>query len=157
MLEITETSTLTDTVAAFALVAQLRASGVLVAIDDMGAGYSTLAFLARSHADMVKMDRSLLMHAMDSGHPPDMLRKLVAACAVLCPCVVVEGIETEEELQAVQHSGAQGMQGFLIQTPDLHPPWLQQAFAIVSDGYAGTMRDDAAPVSPPLKPCAPPA
>lgn len=132
VLEITETSAVPASAAAFALLARLRACGASIAIDDMGAGHSTLEFLARSQADVVKMDRSLLAHALQSPGRPDMLRDLVAACAVLCPCVVVEGIETAAEFAAVQQSGARGLQGFLIQVPELQPSWLKPAKAIVA-------------------------
>ena len=131
VLEITETSAVPTSAEAFDLLAQLRACGARIAIDDMGAGHSTLEFLARSLADVVKMDRNLLIHALHSPAPADMLRNLVAACSVLCPCVVVEGIETAAEFAAVQQSGARGLQGFLIQVPELKPAWLKPALAIV--------------------------
>ncbi len=136
VLEITETSAVPTSAETFDLLAQLRARGARIAIDDMGAGHSTLEFLARSLADVVKMDRNLLIHALHSPAPADMLRNLVAACSVLCPCVVVEGIETAAEFAAVQQSGARGLQGFLIQVPELKPVWLNPALAIVAGDAA---------------------
>ncbi|WP_082493455.1 EAL domain-containing protein [Acidovorax sp. Leaf160] len=132
VLEIKETSGVPASAETFELLARLQGCGARIAIDDMGAGHSTLEFLARSQADVVKMDRNLVVHALHSPAPADMLRKLVAACSVLCPCVVVEDIETPAEFAAVRQSGARGLQGVQIQVPELKPAWLKSGQAIVA-------------------------
>ncbi|WP_024888758.1 EAL domain-containing protein [Luteimonas huabeiensis] len=124
--EITETAPVRHPIEALSLIAGLQARGVRVALDDLGAGHATLAFLARSRADLAKIDRSVLFR------PPDALRELVRACADHCPCVVVEGIESEADLAAARHAGAHAAQGFHVGRPTTTPPWLTGPAVTVS-------------------------
>lgn len=141
-LEITETSVIMHSSQAMALIEDLQFYGAHIALDDMGAGHSSLEFLSTAGADVVKIDRSILLRACDLGHSPDLLRNLVQVCADYCPCVVVEGVETTAELRVARYAGAQAIQGFLIQKPSKQPEWLRQENAVVIDAFGEFDHDE---------------
>lgn len=135
--EITETSAIADSEEALALIAGLRSCGARVALDDMGAGHSTLEFLSSVRPDVVKIDRSILLRSRELQHSPDLLRNLVKVCADYTPCVVVEGVESKLELQTARYAGVKAVQGYLIERPNIQPSWLQgQNQVVVTDAYA---------------------
>ncbi|QXR37031.1 EAL domain-containing protein [Alcaligenes aquatilis] len=123
ILEVTETGTIAHKPTALRLIAQLQNLGVRIALDDTGSGNSTLAFLAQTHADIIKIDRSILLRARSPGQPAHLLRNLVNVCADYCPYVVIEGVEDETDLELVRQSGAHGVQGYLLALPTLTPSW----------------------------------
>ncbi|MEJ6666999.1 MAG: EAL domain-containing protein [Alcaligenes aquatilis] len=123
ILEVTETGTIAHKPTALRLIAQLQNLGVRIALDDTGSGNSTLAFLAQTHADIIKIDRSILLRARSPGQPVHLLRNLVNVCADYCPYVVIEGVEDETDLELVRQSGAHGVQGYLLALPTLTPSW----------------------------------
>lgn len=124
ILEVTETGSIAHKPTALRLIAQLQNLGVRIALDDTGSGNSTLAFVVQTHADIIKIDRSILLRARSPGQPAHLLRNLVNVCADYSPYVIIEGVEDEADLKFVRHSGAHGVQGFLLARPTLTPPWL---------------------------------
>lgn len=136
-LEITETSSIVDYEYALSLTTNLQACGTQIALDDVGAGHTTLAFLSSVRANVVKIDRSILLRSREPQHSPDLLRNLTKMCADYSPCVVVEGIESKVELQAARYAGAKGVQGYWIEKPTIQPGWLHmQQHVLVVDAYA---------------------
>ncbi len=125
ILEVTETGTIAHKPTALRLIAQLQNLGVRIALDDTGSGNSTLAFLVQTHADIIKIDRSILLRARTPGQPAHLLRNLVNVCADYSPYVVIEGVEDEADLEFVRQAGAHGVQGFLLALPSINPPWLE--------------------------------
>lgn len=123
ILEVTETGTIAHKPTALRLIAQLQNLGVRIVLDDTGSGNSTLAFLAQTHADIIKIDRSILLRARSPGQPAHLLRNLVNVCTDYCPYVVIEGVEDEADLEFVRQSGAHGVQGYLLALPTLTPSW----------------------------------
>jgi diguanylate cyclase (GGDEF)-like protein len=114
-LEVTE-SMLTD-VAVSSVLVEVRALGVKVAIDDFGIGYSSLSYLLRLPADVVKLDRSFLEMAGGSTRGPDFVGAVVALAHVAGKVVIVEGIETASQLEMAIAMGADMLQGFLLARP----------------------------------------
>nr|WP_294520640.1 EAL domain-containing protein [uncultured Rhodopila sp.] len=114
-LEVTE-SMLTD-VAMSSVLVEVRALGVKVAIDDFGIGYSSLSYLLRLPADVVKLDRSFLEMAGGSTRGPDFVGAVVALAHVAGKIVIVEGIETASQLDMAIGMGADMLQGFLLARP----------------------------------------
>ncbi|SHI41385.1 EAL domain-containing protein [Pollutimonas bauzanensis] len=133
-LEITETSAVPHVDEAVNLIHSLHLYGCKIAIDDMGAGYSTLDFVAKSRPDVVKIDQSFLSGPGGRPRSPELLRKLVRLCADYSPCVVVEGVETEDDLKAVISSGANAAQGLFLGKPSVMADWLR-APALVRDAF----------------------
>ncbi|MGS1053423.1 EAL domain-containing protein [Burkholderia glumae] len=133
-LEITETSAITHVTNAMALIVVLREQGVRIAIDDLGAGFTTFEFLSRCQPDVVKIDRSVLLRDSDPEAPAHLLRNLVRMCSDYSTCVVVEGIETKPQWEAACIAGAHAVQGYLLACPQVQPRWLNRAPVVVQEG-----------------------
>ena len=91
----------------------LRAAGVHVAIDDFGSGYSSLAYLARMPADILKFDRALTAQLLTDQRSRAVLGSIVTLARSLPMDVVVEGVETEAVSDLVRRAGAMFGQGWL--------------------------------------------
>ncbi len=113
--EVTE-SMLTD-VAVSTVLVEIRALGVKVAIDDFGIGYSALSYLLRLPADVVKLDRSFLEMAGGTTPGSDFVGAVVSLAHVAGKVVIVEGIETQAQLDMAMSVGADMLQGFLLARP----------------------------------------
>lgn len=121
-LEITEGVPLSHFDLCKSVLSEVRRRGVYLAVDDLGAGYSNLKYIADLEPRIVKLDRELVTGlARDTR-----LFKLVCGIVVLCreldAMVVAEGIETAHELEAVIESGARYGQGYLLARPNYPPP-----------------------------------
>jgi len=93
----------------------LKKEGFSVAMDDFGTGYSSLGRLSSLPFDTVKIDRSLLL-AADNGNKT-ILESAITLVRRLGVSVVVEGVETLEQLALVRELGADSIQGFLFSKP----------------------------------------
>jgi EAL domain-containing protein (putative c-di-GMP-specific phosphodiesterase class I) len=109
---------------------EVQGRGIYLVVDDLGAGYSNLKYIADLQPRVVKLDRELIAGLTIGSR----LFKLVSAICVMCKeldaMVVAEGIETETELEAVIASGARFGQGYLLARPAFPPPevnWPQTA------------------------------
>ncbi len=129
-LEITEGVPLSHFALCQTILEEVRGRGVHLVVDDLGAGYSNLKYIADLHPKVVKLDRELIAGLVEETR----LFKLVSAIVVLCheldAQVVAEGIETVEELQAVKATGAQFGQGYLLARPAFPLPevtWPEEA------------------------------
>jgi diguanylate cyclase (GGDEF)-like protein len=123
-LEITETAVMTDPERAGVVVAQLRARGVRVAIDDFGAGYTSLAHLRSLPIATLKLDRSLISHMLERAEDDAVAEALINLAHRLGLSVVAEGIETEDVWQRLAELGCDEAQGYLM-SPPLHPAALE--------------------------------
>jgi diguanylate cyclase (GGDEF)-like protein len=103
---------------AVAAIGEIRRLGVLVAVDDFGTGYSSLSALQRLPADVVKLDRSFLPKQEVIG-PADhaFLSAVVALAHTTGLKVVVEGVETQAQLNATVLAGADAIQGYYLARP----------------------------------------
>ena len=121
-LEITEGVPLSHFALCQNMLAEVRGRGVHLVVDDLGAGYSNVKYIADLHPRIVKLDRDLIAGLVEDSR----LFKLVSAIVVLCneldALVVAEGIETVSELEAVIDAGAQFGQGYLLARPAFPPP-----------------------------------
>ncbi|NKE46873.1 EAL domain-containing protein [Roseomonas frigidaquae] len=117
VLEVTEHSQVEDYDALRAALAPLRSGGVKLAIDDAGAGYSSLQHILQLQPDIIKLDMGLVR-----GVDQDPAKRALAAA--LCffaretGCqIVAEGIETEAEFAALEALGVSRGQGYLLGRP----------------------------------------
>lgn len=121
-LEITEGVPLSHFSLCQSVLREVRGRGVHLVVDDLGAGYSNLKYIADLHPRVVKLDRDLI-HGLTRD---SRLFKLVAGIVVLCrgldAMVVAEGIETAEELDASREAGAHFGQGWVLARPASPPP-----------------------------------
>ena len=123
--EITESSLLRNTQSTREVLAQLRELGVRISLDDFGTGYSSLSYLHNFPLQKVKIDRSFL-EGIDNDRPLRLLRGVARLSADLGMLVVVEGIETNEQLELVNADGTVSeAQGYLFSRPVPGPRILQ--------------------------------
>jgi diguanylate cyclase (GGDEF)-like protein len=116
-IEITESSLLRNTQLTHDVLSQLRAIGVRISLDDFGTGYSSLSYLHNFPLQKVKIDRSFL-EGIDSDRPLTLLRGVARLSADLGMSVVVEGIETKEQLELISSDGTvTEAQGYLFSRP----------------------------------------
>ena len=116
-IEITESSLLRNTQLTHDILSQLHALGVRISLDDFGTGYSSLSYLHNFPMQKVKIDRSFL-EGIDDDRPLTLLRGVARLSADLGMSVVVEGIETNEQLELISADGtvSEG-QGYLFSRP----------------------------------------
>lgn len=120
-IELTESIMLSGADRAAETMKQLRALGVSLAIDDFGTGYSCLSYLPRLPFNTLKIDRSFV-HEMESrAGAKAIVRSLVTLAHSLEMQVIVEGIETVQQLQVVEKMGGNEVQGFLLGRPTPDP------------------------------------
>jgi diguanylate cyclase (GGDEF)-like protein len=116
-IEITESSLLRNTQMTHDVLSQLRATGVRISLDDFGTGYSSLSYLHNFPLQKVKIDRSFL-EGIDTDRPLTLLRGVARLSADLGMSVVVEGIETNEQLELISADGTvTEAQGYLFSRP----------------------------------------
>jgi len=114
VLEITENTLLHDMDAAAAVMGRLKTAGLRVALDDFGAGYSSLRYLNRLPAGLVKIDRAFIRALPDSTSDTGVIRAVIAISRNLNMDSLAEGIETTQQLSWLRESGCRYGQGFLF-------------------------------------------
>ncbi|MCW2635245.1 MAG: diguanylate cyclase/phosphodiesterase [Blastococcus sp.] len=118
IVELTETTVAEDPERAAAQFAALRTSGVEVAIDDFGSGYSSLGQLINIPAGVLKIDRSLVTGAADRRSQSAAAITAVVALAQACGMrALAEGVETAEQLELATTLGCALAQGYHIARP----------------------------------------
>ncbi|HLX21240.1 MAG TPA: EAL domain-containing protein [Gaiellaceae bacterium] len=118
VLEVTETLMVADSGVAVQRLDDLKALGVRIAMDDFGTGYSSLGYLSRLPVDILKMDRSFL--SPDGQGATGLAAAIIAIGERLGLEVVAEGIESEDQIEALQDLGCELGQGFLFAKPMPH-------------------------------------
>ena len=117
VLELTEDVLLDDLDAAVAVLGRLRELGVRLAIDDFGAGYSSLRYLRRLPVDIVKLDRGLLEDADADPDARALVEAVLGLTRTLGRTAVAEGVETLPQLQVLEELRCPLAQGFLVAQP----------------------------------------
>ncbi len=109
-----------------AIAQKWRDKGYQFAIDDFGAGFVSLPFIARLSPEYIKLDRSTVLQAVESPKFKNILSDLLSGlknCAT--EGIIAEGVETSYELEVVKELKIPLVQGFLFGKPEeIHPPSL---------------------------------
>jgi len=113
-LEITETSAMADLDRSVRTLHQLKELGVHLHVDDFGTGHSSLSYLHRFPVDSLKIDRSFVNNMTERPENLAIVQTVVDLARSLNLSVIVEGIETEEQLALCQEMGCQYGQGWLF-------------------------------------------
>ena len=116
-LEITESLVMENPEKATAVLRELAEAGAGLALDDFGTGYSSLSYLNQFTFDTIKIDRSFLRASGENGTGSVILRSIVALAHELGKNVVVEGIETEDDVGLLRTIGCEYGQGFYYGEP----------------------------------------
>ncbi len=117
VLELTESAMVDEVARAHGALQELRALGVKLAVDDFGTGWSSLAALASLPVDILKLDRSFVAAMDDSPAHAALLDGVLAMAARLELPTVVEGIETQAQLDRVRAFGCTFVQGYFLGRP----------------------------------------
>jgi diguanylate cyclase (GGDEF)-like protein len=116
-LEITESVLIEDGERVLDLIRRLRECGVSIALDDFGAGYSSLSYLRRFPFDTIKIDRSFVQAIVESKTTYAIVGSLITLGRNLGIQVVAEGVETKAQLDVLQRLHCRYIQGFLLGSP----------------------------------------
>ena len=115
-IEIPESVLMDQSEAGVRTLRQLRDLGVRLVLDDFGTGYSSLSYLKHLPLDTIKIDRSFVA-GLDGETDRSIVEAVIGLAHGLRIGVVAEGIETEEQLEAVRAQGCTEVQGFLFSPP----------------------------------------
>ena len=124
-----------------------RAMGFSIALDDLGAGYSSLRLWSELRPDYVKIDR----HFIDGIHQDALKREFVGSILQIAKAsraqVIAEGIELPEELAVLTEMGVDLVQGYLLCRPQEHPPRDARPLMPRQDNTAVVLNDDGSDLS----------
>ena len=133
-LEITESGLMNDLKTARDILRELKSMGLSIAIDDFGTGYSSLSYLDMLPLNKVKIDRSFVRDLTKDAKKLKLLRGVVHLARELGLEVVVEGVETEDQLHMISDNNcADIIQGYIFGTPMPHGAFIELAQKLSSD------------------------
>jgi predicted signal transduction protein with EAL and GGDEF domain len=139
-LEVTEDVLIKDFEQTASMFGRLRALGIQVAMDDFGAGYTSLGNLRRLNFDRIKIDRIFTNDLPDHRRAAAIVRSLFVLARELELEVTVEGVETEQQLAFLRAEGFAEVQGYLFS-----PPKPASAFADLASLQYGIVAKRAEP------------
>jgi EAL domain-containing protein (putative c-di-GMP-specific phosphodiesterase class I) len=117
VIELSETQMVTDYPALVEAVTLLRRGGIVLSIDDLGAGHSSLLHVARLHPEHIKIDIAFTSRVPDDDDYIAVVSTLVALARHIGSHLVAEGVETQVQSDALRILGAASQQGFFIGLP----------------------------------------
>ena len=128
--EITETAVIRDPEIAIRHLQQCASVGITIAIDDYGAGLSSLAYLKQLPARELKIDKMFVLQLTSSNRDPLIVRSTIDLAHALEMEVTAEGVETQAAMALLTVMGCDMVQGYLISRP------------ISFDAFRQYLRDD---------------
>jgi diguanylate cyclase (GGDEF)-like protein len=117
IVELTESAWMLDADRSLAALAELRAGGVVLALDDFGAGYSSLSRLLHLPLQIVKVDRQFLQGVPENADATAVLGAIMHLATTCGVDIVVEGVETDAQKDVLLGMGARIGQGFGLGRP----------------------------------------
>ncbi len=115
-LEITESTLVDNLTTASQKLSQLRQQGIHIALDDFGTGFSSLAYLSQLPLDALKIDKSFV-NDLDRTRNHELISSMINIGKALNLSVVVEGVETQAQLNTLAALGCDRYQGYLFSAP----------------------------------------
>lgn len=137
IIELTEQSPIGDYELLQKALRYYRSMGFSIALDDLGAGYSSLRLWTEMMPEFVKVDR----HFVDGIHLDKLKREFLGSILNMAKAsgatVIAEGVERQEELQVLKQLGAPMVQGFLLGRPQAYPMIATEGSRSVTHKYCG--------------------
>ncbi|WP_338585445.1 bifunctional diguanylate cyclase/phosphodiesterase [Pseudomonas sp. MAG733B] len=147
VIELTEQTPIDDFQLLQTALHHYRAMGFSIALDDLGAGYSSLRLWSELRPDYVKIDR----HFIDGIHQDALKREFVGSILQIAKAsraqVIAEGIELPEELAVLTEMGIDLVQGYLLCRPQEHPPRDARTLMPRQDSTAVALNDEVSDLS----------
>lgn len=116
-LEITESAALTDFEKTIEILDTLHAAGISLAIDDFGTGFSSLNYLRKLPADVLKIDKSFVQEMNEFEDSSKIVRAIIGLGTSLGMTIHAEGIETLTQVNQLENWGCDRLQGYWISKP----------------------------------------
>ncbi|VFR43761.1 diguanylate cyclase/phosphodiesterase (GGDEF & EAL domains) with PAS/PAC sensor(s) [plant metagenome] len=135
-LEITETVLMSNAENYLDVIRDIRKLGVKLSLDDFGTGYSSLSYLNRFPLDRLKIDQAFVRGMLDSATDLAVVKAIIELGHELGLRVVAEGVEREEEAQALCSIGCDELQGYLFGRPmpgAQLPQWCEDAGRLAAE------------------------
>jgi diguanylate cyclase (GGDEF)-like protein len=120
-IELTESATLTGVERTAEMMRRLKNKGISIAMDDFGTGYSCLSYLPKLCFDALKLDRSFVNELVVHPETRAFVQSILLMAHNLHMKVIVEGIETREQLELIKALGTNEAQGYLLGRPSANP------------------------------------
>ncbi|HIQ51770.1 MAG TPA: EAL domain-containing protein, partial [Pseudomonas pachastrellae] len=143
VIELTEQAPIEDLSLLQSALHYYRDMGLSIALDDLGAGYSSLRLWSELQPEYVKIDR----HFIDGIHRDPVKREFVSSILQMAKAsraqVIAEGIEQQEELAVLSDIGIDWVQGYLLGRPDSHPELNDSKLGAILDQRQTSGNDDA--------------
>ncbi len=117
IMELTESGYLENSINVQKVWKRFKEAGVQIALDDFGTGYSNLQNIGRFNPDIVKIDRSFTIRAMQHSYERELLSHIVNMVHSIHLRIVIEGVEVKEEQQQVMQLGSDFIQGYYYSKP----------------------------------------
>jgi diguanylate cyclase (GGDEF)-like protein/PAS domain S-box-containing protein len=117
LLEITETSLMADPTTNREIIDRLAGLGMRIAVDDFGTGYSSLAQLLRLNINVLKIDKEFIQGIDTDPDSGVIVSALCRMSKALKLSLVAEGVETQEQRNALRALGCDSIQGYLFYRP----------------------------------------
>jgi PAS domain S-box-containing protein len=114
--ELTETNAVKSFLATEANLQRLKALGIRIAMDDFGTGYSSLSYLLELSMDKIKIDRAFIKDYPNT-ESVNIIKAIIGMAQKIRMSVLVEGVETEEQLAFLQSLGCDEYQGYYYSKP----------------------------------------
>ncbi|MDP9127895.1 MAG: GGDEF and EAL domain-containing protein, partial [Pseudomonadota bacterium] len=127
IIEITETAAIVDVSETRRFVDQLRVLGGKVALDDFGAGFTSIRHLRSLSLSIMKIDKDLLHNLLTQPEQQHLVRMLIELARGLGLKTVAEGVETEEVAAWLRRERVDMMQGYFFGKPSFEKPWLEKS------------------------------
>ena len=145
-IEITETAVMADPKRVKDIVERLHSMGVSVAIDDFGAGYTSLSYLKTLAARSLKIDRGFITHMLDHAADEAVVRNVIHLAHDLGMSTVAEGVETPAVWAKLSELGCDEIQGYVLTPPvpaDRIVTWLAEhtATSDIERGVRSAVQD----------------
>ena len=121
-LELTESQLLDDVTSVITKMDALRTLGVRLSLDDFGTGYSSLAMLKRLPLNQLKIDQAFVRDMLDDAQDAAIIRAIITMGESLGLSVIAEGVELNQQRDALVALGCHHFQGFLFGHPEPLPP-----------------------------------
>ena len=126
IVEITETAAIMDVEAARTFIEALKKLGGQAALDDFGAGFTSIRHLQALSFNYMKIDRELLLNLIGNKHQEHLVRTLIYLAKGLGLITIAEGIEDQTIADWLLKEKVELLQGYHFGKPTLDRPWLAE-------------------------------